>query len=119
MKKVILSSLTVLSIVIVTSCSGGTKSIDDLKIEDIKTACDCVDAMVVVMDDVLTTIEGKTEEQIEADETALAKVEKAEKVFGDIENQCRNNLNLNKTDLEVCPNFNDFESKMSKIEAVL
>lgn len=112
--------MSILSIAALTSCGGGgAKSIDDLKVEDLKTACDCVDAMVVVLDDVLVTIDGKTEEQIEADEAALAKVEKAEKLFGDIENQCRKNLDVKKEDLEACPNFKDFETKMEKVEAVL
>lgn len=117
MKKIVLS-LSVIAALAVTSCGGG--SAEDIKVEDLKDACGCVDAMNVVADEVITVIDKfDSEEELEKDEEAMKKIDALEDKFEEIEDYCEDELKLKKSDAEECESFKSFIEKMEKIEEKL
>ncbi|MCB9189847.1 MAG: hypothetical protein H6599_11280 [Flavobacteriales bacterium] len=117
MKKVLLS-LGVVATLAMTSCGGG--SAEDIKVEDLKDACGCVDAMNVVADDVLATVDKfDSEEELEKDEEAVKKIDALEEKFEEIEDHCKDKLEVKKSDIEACDGFKTFVEKMEKIEEKL
>lgn len=114
MKKIVL--VIAIGSFALTSC-GGAKKAADINVADINDACGCLDNMNIVAAEVVSLIEPfETENELEADEAALKNLESLEDKFKEIEDRCRKGLELDKSELEACDGFKDFESKMETIE---
>ena len=89
-----------------TSC--GAKTADDVNVDDIKTACDCIDAMDVIANDMLSYIGEKSEKEMKDDEALNSKFDK----LREVEKKCRKDFK--KEDAEKCDGYSDFEETMNK-----
>jgi len=109
-KKEIMKKLFVLFIAgsLLTGC--GAESAEDINIEDLKTACDCVDAGNVIMTDILDAAGDKEENELEKDEAFMKKFEKMEA----LEKKCRKIAK--KSEMKECDGWKDFEGTMKKFE---
>jgi hypothetical protein len=93
---------------LLTGC--GAESAEDINIEDLKTACDCVDAGNVIMTDILDAAGDKEENELEKDEAFMKKFEKMEA----LEKKCRKIAK--KSEMKECDGWKDFEGTMKKFE---
>jgi hypothetical protein len=118
MRKSVLSLVAVVALSI-TSCGSNSKSAADINVSELDSACGCVDAMEVVFDEMLSLIDGKTEEQIDSDEDIKKQVKSLEDIYEKIEDRCMDELNFSREEAEACPNFNKAKEKMDKIEDIL
>lgn len=89
----------------------GSESAEDINIEDLKTACDCVDAGNVIMTDILDAAGDKEENELEKDEAFMKKFEKMEA----LEKKCRKIAK--KSEMKECDGWKEFEGTMKKFEA--
>jgi len=112
MKKVLIA-LTVIGLAGLTSCGGGSAA--DIKVEDLTDACGCAEAMETVADEVLDMgIENEddmTEEQEKEIETLFDK-------FDEIEDHCKDEIKIKKSDMKECGNWDSLNEKMGKVEDV-
>ncbi|MBE2247369.1 MAG: hypothetical protein IAE67_08930 [Candidatus Competibacteraceae bacterium] len=105
---------------IVMSCGGITKRAADIKVSEIKSACDCINSIDIVLNETLSIIDKfKTEEAIEADADAKKQMQILESKFTEIDNHCGQTLGIKSEDSEKCENFKSIKEKLEKIEAVL
>jgi hypothetical protein len=118
MKKIILP-LSVAACMLATACGSKAKSAADINVKDLNTACECVDAMEIVFDETLALIDGKTEDEIEADAELEKKVKALEEKYEEIEGHCLKDKQMKREDAEACPNFKQAKEKMDKIEKIL
>lgn len=105
-----MKKLLVVATAAVFLASCGAKTADDVKVEDIKDACGCVEAMNIIATDILDNIGDKTEEEVKEDEALKGKLEKLEKVG----KKCRKDYE--KEEAEKCDEFKELEKTMKKFE---
>jgi hypothetical protein len=118
MRKIVITLLVAASMLALSCGSKGTSSAD-INVKELNTACECVDAMEVVFDEMLTLIDGKTEDAIEADAELDKKVSALEEKYDEIESHCIKDKQMSRADAEACPNFKRAKEKMDKIEDIL
>jgi hypothetical protein len=116
MKKIIITLSVALFII---SCGSKAKSAAEINVNELNTACECVDAMEVVFDETLALIEGKTEDEIEADAELEKKVNALGEKYDEIEGHCLKAKQMKRADAEACPNFKQAKEKKDKIEEIL
>jgi hypothetical protein len=120
MKKLLLP-IAILSLGIV-SCGSKKKekTAEDIVVADLKTECDCVDAMSLVANETLLLIDKfPTEEEMKKDQEASAKFEKMESKLKEIDNRCGKELNIKKEEAQKCAGWDVLNTTMEKIEAKL
>ena len=84
------------------------KSADDLDVNDVESACDCVEYANIIAEDILDYVGDKSESEVENDEKFKAKIEK----LGKLEDKCRDM----KDDMKDCDEFEDLKTTMNKFE---
>ena len=94
---------------VLAACGG--ESAEDIKIEDLKTACDCVDAGNVIMTDILDAAGDKEENELEKDEAFMKKYEKMDAL------ETKYKEIAKKSEMKECDGWKDFEGTMKKFEA--
>lgn len=82
--------------------SCGAKTAESVKVEDIKDACGCADAFVVVANDILNTVGDKSEDDVEGDEELMKTVETKMDKLQELEKKCRKELEVSMDDMKEC-----------------
>ena len=116
MKKLLIS---IASAALLSSCGG--KSAEDLNVEDIKVACDCTDAVVLVTEDIFSFLASKgvyepyamniDKLSDEDHETISNKSRKLEEIM----EHCVG-IGVERLDIENCESFSKAMANMEKIE---
>ena len=108
MKKLL---LTLFSIVFLFSCSESAKDIDPKKIDN---ACDFVDAVGTVTDEMIDLME-KYKDQDESDipESAKEEMELLEKKMDELEDVMKDEW---KDEIKDCKNFKEVDGNLNKIK---
>lgn len=94
--------------------SCGSKSAEDVKVEDIKDACGCADAFIVVANDILDVIGDKSENEMEEDKELMDKLEPKMDKLQELEKKCRKELEVSKDEMLECNS--ELEGVMKKFE---
>lgn len=97
MKKLLLVATAA---VFLASCGG--KKAEDVKVEDVKDACGCADAFVIIANDLLETLGDKSEKEISEDEDLQKEMEPKMKKLGELENKCRGELEVSMDEMKEC-----------------
>ena len=74
-KKTKMKRILSIALVTVLMMSCGSKTADDVNIDDIKSACDCVDALDIIANDILDYVGDKSENDMDGDKDFEAKYE--------------------------------------------
>ena len=95
---------------------AGEKAAKDINVSEIKTECEVVDAVLIVMDEIIAlgeavdSEEGASEAQKKEYKSLMEKVK-------EIENQA-DELNLEKSNAKDCPNFETLETNKGKLRKI-
>lgn len=105
--------MTLSAAMILVAC--GSKKAEDIKVEDLKDACECVEATGIVADDIISFMDekgGNPDEMEESDvKTAKDKFGKIEEIM----NHCRTKLEVSRSDMKECSNYEEVDKKMDKL----
>jgi hypothetical protein len=116
MKKII---LLVFSPLLMLSACGDKKSAENLKVEDLKDACDCNTALIVIIDDAMA-VESKFDsvEDLGENREAAKKIEGMIVMYEDVMYHCESKLKLEsrRERFDCEKNNNELEEKMKKLE---
>lgn len=109
MKKLVLMAGVAL---LFASC--GSKSAEDVKVEDLKDACGCADAMLTVTNDIISFMDGKdVDEMSEEDEkTKEGKFKKIDEIM----KHCMGELDVKESDIKECDAYDKVDENMDKIK---
>ncbi len=106
---------SILFLAILSSCGGS--SAEDIKVSELETACDFTDAMNTCFKEIIAikgdaeSAEDLTEEDQKRGLRIVKKVKKIQKAL--------RKSDLEKSDLEECPNYEETEELAEELEAVL
>jgi len=106
----------VLASLLISSCTSHIaekilkKSAEDVKIDKLKTACDCVEAGNIIMEDILDAAGEKSEDELEKDEAFMKKIE----IFEEVGHKCSEIST--RDEMRDCKEWEDFESNMQEFE---
>lgn len=106
MKQIIVGACALIASIGMTSC-GGDSDPASIKTEDLKTACDCVDAMESIADRQLELLEGEETDEAEKEYEGL------EEKLNEVNKHCRSEFK--KEEAEKCDNFEAVVEKMKKV----
>ena len=105
MKKLLLS-LTLGTTLLLASCGGETEAAD-IKTDDLKSACDCVDAMNTIADRMLELLDEEESKEVEEE------YEKLEEKMNEVGKHCT--TEFKKEDAEECDGYEEIGEKMRKV----
>lgn len=96
-----------------TGC--GKKKAKDIQVSELKTPCEIVDAMEIVVDEVTDLLGGaKTKEELDADK--LKELEALMMKLDEIDDAARDKFK--KSEAEACPAWNRLQEKGDKLDGV-
>ena len=107
MKK-ILPFTAILFALTITSCGS-----ENVNVDKIKTACDCADAYVAIINDLVDTKGDQSFEEIEADPELRKSMELKFKKFKEVEYKCDKELKFPMEEIVECND--DLEDAMQKL----
>lgn len=98
---------------VLAACGG--KSAEDVKVENLKSACDCVEGINILLEDALDYAGEKSENELEKDEAFVKKMDKID----EIGKHCRKEHKVSERKLDEikdCDAVKDLEATMKKFE---
>ena len=108
---------------LIISCGGKA---EDINVKELETECDIVDAMEIVMDEIIVLGEAVDSEEgvlgaitygFEGSKEQKKEFESLQEIIEDIEKRMRK-LEFDKDDLEDCPNFETVNKKIKKAKSI-
>ena len=108
---------------LVISCGGKAEDID---VKELETECDIVDAMEIVMDEIIVLGEAVDPEEgvlgaitygFEGSKEQKKEFESLQEIIEDIGKRM-SKLEFDEDDLEDCPNFETVDKKMKKVKSI-
>lgn len=107
MKQIIMGAFALVVSIGMTSCGSGDGDPSSIKTEDLKTACECVDAMELIADRQLELLEGEETDEAEKEYEGL------EEKMNEVNKHCRSEFK--KEEAEKCDNFESLMEKMKDV----
>jgi hypothetical protein len=113
----IIAGVFFIFLVFIFSCGKKkAKTSNDIVVAELKNACDCMDAMGIVaneMQDILKPFATGTEAKANAE--ISAKMDKLDNKMTEINNRCGGELAIPNGEAKKCPGFNAVENTMREV----
>lgn len=104
--KNVMIALAAVATIGLTSCGG--ESAEDIKVEDLKEACDCVDAMTTITDEMLSIVDG-VEDEKDLSEDDKKKIETLSEKMQEVSKHCKSEFD--KDEAKDCDGADELKEK--------
>ena len=123
MRKLLIPVMVIAFVGFAASCGGKKKpkTAADIVVSELKDACGCVDAMDIVVGEMLPIAQkysgdGEMKDPSEEDKK---KLEDLGKKLDEIGQRCEKDLNIPKADAEKCSGWGSLDGKMKEFEKMM
>lgn len=113
--------ILVIGMIAFTACgTKKAKTADDIVVDKLNNACDCLDAMDLIATETLVVLDKfANREEMSKDSDALNKYNKLESKLKDVTKRCTQDLKIAKEEAEKCPTYHTVKTKMDQVEEKL